>query len=477
MKKQYKVKGSISIYLALTFTILLSLILVIIEGAREEAIRLKIECATDLSLNSVFAEYNRELLEQYDLFFIDTSYGLDHASIHRMEEHLKAYLDDNFTVDQTAGLLKDLMGIYTEEVTVTDYSLASDETGLMMKRQAVSYMKDLFGATYITELKRQLETVDREGFLTKDVTGERIANQSALDSIEIPPKQVGEDEWEEVELNNPADAVNASRGTLSFVIDPEDGLSSSAINPANYISARTLNEGSGLAGREGLDLEDELIFNEYLIKKCGRYTWPKEEGALQYQLEYILEGKSSDIENLKAVVNKLLLLREAANVIYLFSDSAKMAEAEALAIAITAEIPVPGIEQLVKISLLFAWAYAESVYDVRTLLKGGHIPLLKDENTWHYSLSGMLSFDEDTKETEQDITGIDYEGYLRVFLALENVEQKTLRAMDIMEMDVRSCPGNDYFRMDTCVDYIKADIHTASSYGFSHEITRSFYYY
>ena len=477
MKKGYKADGSISIYLALTFTVMLSLILVIIEGAREEAIRLKAECAVDLSLHSVFAEYNRELLEQYDLFFIDTSYGLDHASIHRTEEHLKAYLDDNFTLDQGAGILKDLMALYTEEAVITDYSLASDEMGILIKRQAVSYMKDLFGAEYVSELKRQLETVEGEGLLTRDVTSERLSNQSALDSIEIPPKQVGEDEWVEVELDNPADAVNAARGNLSLVIDPEKGLSSAAIDPANYISARIPNQGSGLAGREGIGGGDEMIFNEYLIKKCGCYTQPKEEGGLQYQLEYILAGESSDIENLKAVVNKLLLLRETANVIYLFSDGAKMAEAEALAIAVTAEIPVPGIEQLVKISLIFAWAYAESVYDVRTLLKGGKIPLVKNAETWHYSLSGMLSFGGDEGGEIPDIEGVDYEGYLRMFLALENVEQKTMRAMDIIEMDVRKCPGNAYFRLDTCVDRIKAEIHTASNYGFSHEITRSFYYY
>ena len=477
MKKGYKANGSISIYLALTFTVMLSLILVIIEGAREEAIRLKTECAVDLSLHSIFAEYNRELLAQYDLFFIDTSYGLDHASIHRTEEHLKAYLDDNFTLNQSAGLLKDLMALYTEEAVITDYSLASDEKGILIKRQAVSYMKDLFGVEYVSELKRQMETIDGEGLLTRDVTSERLSNQSALDSIEIPPKQVSEDQWVEVELDNPADAVNASRGNLSLVINPEKGLSSAAVNPANYISARVPNQGSGLAGREGIDGGEELIFNEYLIKKCGCYTLPKEEGALQYQLEYILEGESSDIENLKAVVNKLLLLRETANVIYLFSDGAKMAEAEALAVAITAEIPVPGIEQLVKISLIFAWAYAESVYDVRTLLKGGKIPLVKNAGTWHYSLSGMLSFGKDEDGEIPDIEGIDYEGYLRIFLALENTEQKTLRAMDVIEMDIRKCPGNTYFRLDTCVDYIEADIHTASNYGFSHEISRSFYYY
>lgn len=478
MREKYQAEGSVSIYLALTFTIMLSLILVIVEGARENAVRMRLECAMDLSLSSVFAEYNRPLLKQYDLFFIDTSYGLEGASIDRLEGHLESYLEDNFAMNEEPGIVKNLLELYTEEVNITDYSLASDEEGILIKRQAVSYMKDLYGATYLNELKRQLDSAQKEGLFTRDVTAERLANQSAIDSVEIPPKQIGEDEWEEVELNNPADAVNSTRGILSLVIDGEQELSLSGVNLSNYISQRNCNKGSGLSGREDKGAMDELIFNEYLLKKCGCYTDPKESGALEYQIEYILEGKSNDIENLKAVVNKLLLIRETANVIYLFSDSAKMAEAEALAIAVTSAVAMPELSELVKISLLFAWAYAESVYDVRSLLQGGRIPLLKTGETWHYSLSGMLDFASDTTVEEgTERAGLSYGDYLRVFLAIEGEREKTFRAMDIIEMDVRKCPGNSYFRLDTCVDYIEATVYTGSRYGFSHEITRSYYYY
>lgn len=44
-------------------------------------------------------------------------------------------------------------------------------------------------------------------------------------------------------------------------------------------------------------------------------------------------GKNSDIENLKYVVHRLLLIREVSNVTYLFSDGCKMAEAAAMASA------------------------------------------------------------------------------------------------------------------------------------------------
>ena len=87
MIKSRKNAGSTSVYLILIFAVLLSFILLIVEGARKNAIRMKIECAMDLSMSSVFAEYNRELLNQYDLFFIDTSYGQKNAAIDNTAEH------------------------------------------------------------------------------------------------------------------------------------------------------------------------------------------------------------------------------------------------------------------------------------------------------------------------------------------------------------------------------------------------------
>ena len=60
-------KGYLTVFLSLTITIMLSLILALLWSARIGAIRMKTECATDISMNSVLAEYNRALFEQYDL--------------------------------------------------------------------------------------------------------------------------------------------------------------------------------------------------------------------------------------------------------------------------------------------------------------------------------------------------------------------------------------------------------------------------
>ena len=65
----------LTVYLSLIFGIVLSLLFVLIEGAATGAVRMQAELVADLGIDSVFAEYNRALLNQYQLFFIDSSYG------------------------------------------------------------------------------------------------------------------------------------------------------------------------------------------------------------------------------------------------------------------------------------------------------------------------------------------------------------------------------------------------------------------
>ena len=82
-----------TIYLALSLTAVLSLCVLLIEGARMNGARFMAEYSLDVGMNSVLAEYHKELLEQYDVFFVDTSYGTDLPSIYNTAEHLQKYIN------------------------------------------------------------------------------------------------------------------------------------------------------------------------------------------------------------------------------------------------------------------------------------------------------------------------------------------------------------------------------------------------
>ena len=349
-----------------------------------------------------------------------------------------------------------------------------------MKKQAVDYMKDLYGISYAKEFAKQLDVANENGLFTLDVSAIQRASQSEIDSYPLPKKKVTDengDHWEDVRLDNPADAVNATRGIISLVLPAETDISTAAINPSNYLSERSCNVGSGLAGRKALKSTDELLFNEYILKKSGNYAFPKDNSELKYEMEYILHGKGSDIDNLKATIAQLLFLREASNYIFLCANPQRSNEAELLADTISLAAFSPELKEPIKQTILCAWAYAESVYDVRKLLVGGKIPLMKDDESWHYSLGGMFSYATDAMEEDLSTgSGMDYTDYLRLYLMLKGSEIKTKRFMNVVEMDVRRTTGNSYFRLDCCVDYIEAEALVSSTYGANYTISRSIAY-
>ncbi|MDE5679690.1 MAG: hypothetical protein K2I01_04580, partial [Lachnospiraceae bacterium] len=100
MKKQRTIPrkeagGYLTVFLSLILSVMLSLCLTLVLGARENSRRMEIECVTDIGTDSILAEYHRELLRQYDLLFIDTSYGTANASYYQTAAHLQNYIAYN----------------------------------------------------------------------------------------------------------------------------------------------------------------------------------------------------------------------------------------------------------------------------------------------------------------------------------------------------------------------------------------------
>ena len=129
-----KENGYITCYLALTLGIMLSFIFVLFEAVRVQTIRMETEGVMDVALFSIFGEFHRELLEQYDLFFIDTSYGEGRPKIQRAEEHLQYYMNQNFEKKVVSNWVKnrDLTELHCDNVVFENYSYASDQEGQVL---------------------------------------------------------------------------------------------------------------------------------------------------------------------------------------------------------------------------------------------------------------------------------------------------------------------------------------------------------
>ena len=164
-------------------------------------------------------------------------------------------------------------------------------------------------------------------------------------------------------------------------------------------------------------------------------------------------GKESDRENLRAVVNRLLLLREGANYAYLLTDESKKQEAYALAGLLVGFTLMPELVEALQQVILLGWAYGESVLDVRALLQGNKVPLLKTAESWKLPLSQVFTLkshlaDYDGQTWEM---GQGYEDYLRLLLTFAGRKEKCMRGLDIMEGVIRTTERGRHLYVDQCV--------------------------
>lgn len=448
---KYRLKGTITVFLSLILTIILSVIMGITESAAYTASRMKCELATDLSLESVFAEYNRELLSRYDLYFIDTSYGGSTPSLSELKEHIKDYISYNIDPSKgTFSLIKpaDFTSLTLLSLDIAEASYASDAAGRVFKRQAIQAFEDLHGISAAKKL------AENAGGLVSEYNSSEIADQHPEEYQKELEEELNDIDYKIPE--NPAGNVfDDWDGILSFVLDSGD-ISHKTIDTSSLISHRNINKGTGLHGGT-VDTEStlsELMFDEYLFDKCTSYTDQHTKEEADYELEYILYGKNSDNANLRKVVEVLLPLRYGANALYIFTDSEKKELVEGIATVVCTLLLVPDAAEAVTDLTLLAWAYGESVSDVVRLLAGERVPLKKTAADWKMPLWGLTSIRTNARPTGQKGSGFSYEDYLRVFLIMENKTTKCMRAMDIIEMNLRNTAGNKHFRLDGCIEYV-----------------------
>ena len=167
---QTRFDAYLTVYLSLIFGIVLSLLFVLIEGAAIGAVRAQAELVADLGLDSVFAEYSREILDQYDLFFVDSSYGSVNGGTGMVERRLADYMSYNMTPDK--GLVMpfehNLLRLENPYLEISEVSCASDDECMVWKAQAVGFMKAVYGGDLVSTVQEHIDTVKSNGLTEKD---------------------------------------------------------------------------------------------------------------------------------------------------------------------------------------------------------------------------------------------------------------------------------------------------------------------
>lgn len=470
--ERYNRKGAITVFLSLICVLFLSLLCTAVESARVQGCRAKAAASLDMGLFSVLGGFERELLDQYDVFFLDGAEGTGAYSTEQLSDTLKDYMEYNVNPNKRELISRfDPFGLAMEDARVTGTGLATDDGGEALYQQAVGFMRENLATEVVStwlERKKEGEQLERAGEIYEqqdaDITKKLDALQEQQKQLEQQNKEAdtGETQVQQApaipQSRNPLSIIKKLKkeGILGLVLKDKSTVSQKTL-PSDRPSKRSLRRGNLPVEKKYGGLMDNMIFQEYLFERFPLFTDQEKDQVLDYGLEYILCGKESDEKNLKSVVIKLLFLREGANFMFLSNDEASLSAAESLAALLVGWIPVPGLVSATAYALLLAWAYAESLLDVRQLLAGGKVPVLKDAETWKLdilSLADIVSVLENTDGSSEE--GLSYAGYLQILFMIGSQKKYAMRALDLMEGHMRKRPATAAFRMDNAIFKIEA---------------------
>ena len=477
--------GEISIYLSLVFTLIISLVLTVISVARGAALQVVYECAVESSLLSVFGQYNRELLDRYDVFFIDLSYLSNSPDPSNLEARLNEYFDDNFHPENGTSFLfySDILDVEETNVSLTEYELATDRFGEPFARQVTEYMSNLVGVSDVQDMLNLVDIWD-----AYDLGSNKF--DELRDSVSQGVTYSEEDTWEQTKIKKDLVAIMYPSYDLVVFFGTDIGhLSQESIAGYDTLLLRSKQQGVGNMTEFDFEPAENVYFSEYVMQKMGNYIDPKDDTKLKYEVEYIICGNDSDVVNVQIFAKYIYAVRGIADYLSLNMATDKVEKVRGVAETLSAIIKVP--EEVITQVILLGWAAVEAVTDVQMILKGKKVPLIKSSDQINVSINGLLNAFSDTDKLIGDSSGTDeitegeipsislgYSDYLRLFLYLTPTIVKTYRTMDMIEADLRiSGTGNEYFRFDVCADKIKAIFSVETGFDFRYTTEKKYSFY
>ena len=485
--RAYRCKGTITVFLSLISILFLSLLCTAIESARIQGARAKAAAALDMGLFSVFGEFENEVLEQYDVFFLDGACGNGNYSTEELREKLTDYM--SYNVEPNKGHLLggyDPFKLSLDQTRIEGVQLATDQNGAAFYQQAVGFMKENLATEALNiwmerkeqgnqlqeagelyeqsdkNIMEELETLQREQAAAEQQRKEEQKKQEEQlreSGIEVKPQEEATPSLSP--SLNPLEVIKKikKRGTMSLVLGNKE-ISQKTLT-TDIASRRFRRKGDLPVKKEHSGLTADLLFQQYLFERYSLFTDVEKEEPLDYALEYILCGKLSDEANLKSVVKKLLFFREGSNFVYLSSNPQKKLQADALAALIVGAIPIPGLQAVTAYALILVWAYAESLMDLRILFSGGKVPITKTDLSWKLDLDSIpqiveiLDGTDGSKGGTSAKDGLDYAGYLQALFVMGKTSSYPMRALDLMEGYIRKNTSNHGFRADQAIVKMK----------------------
>lgn len=383
-------RGSAAVFLTVILAAMLIAIGFFIHAAAEAAGRSYADAVLETAGRSVLSEYDVQLQKRYGIFAVHTDEG-------QAESKIRYYSEYSFHENAGKEILrrrtyKDLLRLHLDDIQVDLKGYALIDADLFEK-QILEDMK--------TGIFRSLRQKERSE--SKESENRILKNEKIIVSL------------------------------------PSNGYQASFLENMKSITEKGLPDMKEVLDRT----KDRYLVDEYILKRFYNHSYGNDNGDTFFrnEAEYILKGNFNDASNYREVRMDLFLMRNVLNLAHIINDRQKMEKIKAVAAVLSL---IKGEEVGIGV-ITEAWAAAESENDLRLLEAGKEVALVKGGDNWAVPLSNTLEYIwKDDYYTPSDENGYDYENYLRILLYLEDREEKLLRCMDLIQMNLKGSYYSDF---------------------------------
>ena len=217
-----------------------------------------------------------------------------------------------------------------------------------------------------------------------------------------------------------------------------------------------------LQNRNGLELVEvvssSVLFQAYLKEHFNHYLLQsnQEDTILRYEMEYLLAGKESDLQNLTQTVLQIIMMRMVLHFSSILTNIEKRELLEQAAVALAGITGMPALKYVAITVLLFIWSLEEALVDMAVLLAGKEVPVYPGVEGGCILFSELLLFSKTMIENKvgqiQDTGGLltDYTDYLHILLFVREQAIVCYRAMDLIQTNLRNS-GVENFNIKQCI--------------------------
>lgn len=214
-------KGEITAFLSLIFLLILSFAGAVIESASIQVLKNNRRVESGIALESVFAEYDKKLLEEYDIFALDGSYESGEYGEEKIVRRMEYY------------------GAGEGENQVEKSELLTDRRGMPFYAQAVRYVENKLGIDGIVNGEEEMSAWEKQEEDGRQSEREEKQVQEELQSM------LGEAGETLPEENNPIQLISNIRQSnlLQFILQDDGQVSNKNVRKEELASVRELKKG------------------------------------------------------------------------------------------------------------------------------------------------------------------------------------------------------------------------------------------